>query len=108
MLGWVNDCVEKLVISKFGREKWHAIKHKAGCNVEDDGFFKLDIYTDKSTLELLAAACEVLRMSNDDLLETVGSFFVHYICDEGYETLLHAHGSSLKDWLRYATNNLLL
>ena len=56
MYGWINDCVEKLVIAKFGIETWHAIKQKAGCKVMDGGWIRLQSYPDSVTLDLVAAA----------------------------------------------------
>jgi guanylate cyclase soluble subunit beta len=99
MLGWINDCVEKLVIKRFGVEAWRIVKQKAGCQVADGGFFKLDHYTDKSTIDLVVAASEVSGLSVDDVLEAFGEFFVHYIRDEGYDNLLCCQGSTLKDWM---------
>lgn len=99
MLGWINDCVEKLVISKFGLDAWHSIKEKAGCKVPDGGFYKLDVYTDKSTVDLVVAATEVSGLSTEVVLETFGAFFVEYVRDEGYENLLLCQGSNLKDFM---------
>ena len=99
MLGWINDCVEKLVISKFGLDTWHAIKEKAGCQVPDGGFYKLDVYSDKSTVDLVVAATQVSGLSTEVVLETFGSFFVDYVKDEGYENLLVCQGSNLKDFM---------
>jgi hypothetical protein len=31
MFGWINECVEALVMNKFGVDAWHAIKEKAKC-----------------------------------------------------------------------------
>lgn len=99
MLGWINDCIEKLVLAKYGVDAWHVVKQKAGCEVPDGGFLKLDHYTDKSTLDLFAAAGEVAGLTVPQVLETFGEFFVHYIREEGYDDLLCCQGSTLKDWM---------
>jgi class 3 adenylate cyclase len=99
MLGWINDCIEKLVIDKFGVEAWHIVKQKAGCTVCDGGFFKLDHYTDQSSIDLVMAASEVSGLTFDQVLEAFGAFFVHYIRNEGYDNLLCCQGSTLKDWM---------
>lgn len=72
MLGWINDCVEKYVTSKFGVDAWHIIKEKAGCKVADCGFYKLDVYPDKSTYDLVVATTEVSGLSTEVVLETFG------------------------------------
>lgn len=99
MLGWINDCIEKLVIDKFGVDTWHVIKLKAGCEVEDGGFLRLEHYSDKSTLDLVMAASAVSGLSAEKVLEVFGEFFVHYIRNEGYDNLLCCQGSTLKDWM---------
>jgi guanylate cyclase soluble subunit beta len=99
MLGWINDCIEKLVIDKFGVEAWHIVKQKAGCTVCDGGFFKLDHYTDQSSIDLVMASSEVSGLTFDQVLEAFGAFFVHYIRNEGYDNLLCCQGSTLKDWM---------
>jgi len=99
MLGWINDCTEKLVIEKFGVDAWHIVKQKAGCDVQDGGFLKLDHYSDKSTIDLVTAASDVSGLSVDEVLEAFGAYFVPYIIREGYENLLCCQGSTFKDWM---------
>jgi guanylate cyclase soluble subunit beta len=99
MLGWINDCVENLVITTFGLEAWHAVKEKAGCDVKDGGFIKLGHYSDKSTVELVQAAADVSGLTVPQVFEAFGKFFVPYINNEGYEDLLCCQGSTLKDWM---------
>ena len=99
MLGWINDCVEKLVISEFDVKTWHIVKSKAGCTTADGGFLKLEHYPDKSTIDLVVAASEVSGLTVDQVLEAFGKFFVPYIIGEGYESLLCCQGSTMKDWM---------
>lgn len=99
MLGWINDCVEKLVVKEFGVDAWHIVKQKAGCDVGDGAFYKLDHYSDQSTVDLVAAASQVSGLAVDQIYEAFGVFFVHYIREEGYDNLLCCQGSTLKDWM---------
>jgi guanylate cyclase soluble subunit beta len=99
MLGWINDCVEKLVIEKYGVEAWHKVKELAGCDSKDDGYLKLEHYPDRSTLDLVNAAGELSGLSQAEVFEAFGKFFVPYIIGEGYENLLCCQGSTLKDWM---------
>ena len=59
MFGWINDCTECLVVSKFGEETWHKIKEKAECDVEDGGFLRYKYYHDSETVGLVVAASNV-------------------------------------------------
>jgi guanylate cyclase soluble subunit beta len=99
MFGWINDCTEKLVISKFGVETWHAVKEKAGCTVKDGGFIRHERYSDESTVALVVAASEVLNISVDDVLEAFGVYFMEFTRAEGFEKLLNCQGSTLRTWL---------
>lgn len=65
MLGWINDCVEQLVLDKFGVDAWHLVKEKAGCDTPDGGFLKLEHYSDK------------VRSSDEAFIHTQ----VHALCD---------------------------
>ena len=87
-------------MEKFDVAAWHQIKEKAGCDVKDGAFLKLDHYPDSSTYDLVKAAAEVSGLSVDTVLHTFGEYFVEYIIGEGYENLLCCQGSTLKDWMR--------
>jgi hypothetical protein len=59
----------------------------------------LDLYTDKSSIDLVVAASEVSGLSVDEVLEIFGAFFVPYIKGAGYENLLCCQGNTLRDWM---------
>ena len=99
MYGWINDCVEKLVIEKFGLEAWHAIKEKAGCTMPDGAWVRLDTYPDGDTVNLVMAAAEALNVGADDVLELFGQYFIQFVKKEGYANLLRCQGDSLKGWM---------
>lgn len=99
MLGWFNNCLEKLIVSKYSTKTWHSIKTEAGCQVIDGGFAKLTAYSDESTAELVKAASRVLQMETKAVLKLFGAFFVNYIKDQGYANLLSCQGRSLKEML---------
>lgn len=99
MFGWINDCCESLVVTKFGLEKWHEIKEKAGCTVNDGGFIRHKYYTDESSVELVVAVSSVLGISVNDVLEVFGQYFMEFTRDAGYDNLLSCQGSNLRLWL---------
>lgn len=90
---------EKLVISKFGIEKWHEVKEKAGCKVADGGFVRHQRFEDESTVALVVAASEVLGIPVDGILEAFGVYFMEFTRAEGFENLLNCQGSTLRTWL---------
>jgi len=99
MFGWINDCTECLVLTKFGEEKWHEIKEKAGCEVQDGGFLRYKYYPDSDTVGLVVAASEVLGIGVDDVLMAFGDYFIDYVQENGYSNVLECLGSNLRDWL---------
>lgn len=99
MLGYINDCIEKFVIEKHGINVWRNVKKKAGIDVKDGGFLKLESYSDPSTVALTTAASEELNVPVEMVIEEVGKFFVHYIGERGFESMMSTQGSTLFDWL---------
>jgi len=99
MFGWINDCTECLVLTKFGEETWHKIKEKAGCEIIDGGFLRYKYYPDSDTVQLVVAASEVLGIGVDDVLFAFGDYFIDYVQDNGYSNVLECLGSNLRDWL---------
>ncbi|GAX13835.1 hypothetical protein FisN_30Lu135 [Fistulifera solaris] len=59
MLGWMNDCLEKLVVEKFGIDAWHEIKAIAKCDVADCGFLRFEEYPDQGVYDLIHAGSKV-------------------------------------------------
>lgn len=99
MFGWINDCCESLIVTKFGQDIWHKIKAKAGCQVTDGGFIRHQYYTDQSSIDLVVAASEVLEISVNDVLEVFGAYFMEFTRQAGYDNLLSCQGSNLRLWL---------
>jgi hypothetical protein len=99
MFGWINDCTECLVLTKFGDETWQQIKEKAGCEVQDGGFLRYKYYPDSDTVDLVVAASEVIGISVDDVLFAFGDYFIDYVQENGYSNVLECLGSNLRDWL---------
>ena len=99
MFGWINDCTECLVVSKFGEDTWHKIKEKAECTVPDGGFLRYKYYHDSETVTLVVAASEVLGITVDDVLFAFGQYFLEYVRDNGYSNVLECLGSNMRDWL---------
>jgi guanylate cyclase soluble subunit beta len=99
MFGWINDCTEQLVCSKFGVDTWHRIKQRADCQVPDGGFVRHERYDDASTVALVVAAAQELGISVPDVMEVFGQYFMEFTRQEGYENLLRCQGSTLRAWL---------
>ncbi len=99
MLGWINDCLENLIIAKFGVQTWQAVKDEAGCDVKDNGFLKLENYHDESTVVLIEAVSALTGIAMSEVYRIFGAYFVHYSMNEGFENLLFCQGRTLKEWM---------
>ena len=99
MFGWINDCCESLVVSKFGLDKWHEIKAEADCKIHDGGFIRHQYYSDESSVDLVVATSKVLGIPVDAVLEAFGEYFMEFTRNAGYDSMLSCQGSNLKLWL---------
>lgn len=99
MLGFINDCIEKYVLSTFGDDTWNAVKEETGCDAKNDSFLKLENYHDESAVVLVEATSELTGLPIPVIYRNVGVYFVHYIVQEGYENLLCCQGHTLKEWM---------
>jgi hypothetical protein len=98
MYGLVNKAIQDMICKYHGEDTWEAIKYKAG--LEDiDFFIGMDSYSDDVTYRLVAATCEVLNVSAEDILQAFGEYWVIYTAEEGYGDLLASAGNSLPEFL---------
>jgi guanylate cyclase soluble subunit beta len=98
MYGWINDCVKKLVITKFGQEAWNSICLKAGI-LNTLEWIRHQYYPDSDTYDLVGAASATLGVEADTVLEVFGQYFMDFVRGHGYENMLRCQGSSLREWL---------
>eukprot|EP01039_Chlorochromonas_danica_P020926 gene20926-25675_t len=79
MYGWINGCLEDLILEVYGNGIWEQIKSKAKCHLPTGDFFRSVHYDDESTYALVSAACSVLGAPVDVLLEAFGRHFIYYL-----------------------------
>ncbi|CAJ1941243.1 unnamed protein product [Cylindrotheca closterium] len=99
MHGLVYEIFEEWVLEQQGVNAWHAIKAKAGCDVQDQAFVTRTFYSYDSWVDLITAAADVLDSSFDTILEAYGHFNIRYHFSHGYDALLKCQGSTLRQWL---------
>lgn len=97
MYGLVNKAVEDLVTSRFGADRWEAVKRRAGVDIEV--FIAMDAYPDDVTYRLVAAASAELGCSAAALLEDFGEYWTRFTMREGYGELMRAAGTTLPEFL---------
>lgn len=97
MYGMVNNAVEDLVVSRFGRDTWERIRTRAG--VDEEIFISNEPYDDRITFDLVGAAVAELGLSADEVLAAFGEHWVLAIAPRGYGALLDGSGRSLPELL---------
>jgi hypothetical protein len=98
MYGLVNKAVAELVINTYGREQWERILKDA--DIKDDSFIGMESYPDQSTYDLVSSASKILSLTEEQVLEAFGEYWITYTAEEGYGNLLDMAGNSLVDFLK--------
>jgi len=74
MKGTIHKCVEKLVIEKFGIDKWEECLTSVGLD-EDHVFMMNDDVDEKKTMELLSKAPSILGITGQQLFDAFGVYW---------------------------------
>ncbi|KAM5277838.1 guanylate cyclase soluble subunit beta-2-like [Hipposideros larvatus] len=96
MYGFINTCLQSLVIEKFGEETWE--KLKAAAEVQD-AFMTYTVYDDIITLKLIQEACKVLGVSMEAILKLFGEYFFEFCKKSGYDRMLRTLGGNLTEFI---------
>ena len=97
MYGWINECIRKLVLEKFGSSSWDAIIEDSGA--KESEYLRYEYYEDSETLKIVASASKLTGIPAEAILETFGEYFIQYVRLEGYSNVLLCLGSTLLEWL---------
>uniref|UniRef100_I3LIP7 guanylate cyclase n=1 Tax=Sus scrofa TaxID=9823 RepID=I3LIP7_PIG len=94
--GFINTCLQSLVIEKFGEETWE--KLKARVDVQD-AFMTYTVYDDVITIKLIQEACSVLGVSMEAILKLFGEYFFKFCKMSGYDRMLRTLGGNLTEFI---------
>ena len=101
MYCWVHNCLKETIINLCGEEKWNDICVKAGVAIDE--MSKRDSATyieDTEYFALVAATLELMpHISEQDLYDMYGVYFVSYVQKNGYEQYLLTFGDTLYELL---------
>lgn len=97
MYGLVNQAVEDLAVRLGGPELWSKIVAQAGLDAPV--FVAMSAYDDDVTYRLVAAASEVLGVSQAEVLEAFGEHWILYTGSQGYGPMMSAMGETLPQFL---------
>ncbi len=97
MHGLINRAIERFVRDTYGRDTWHHVMCLAGLEFSE--FEAMLTYEDHVTLDVLAAAQDVLGRPVPDILEDIGTYLVSHPKAEPLRRLLRFGGSTFTEFL---------
>lgn len=101
MYGWTHNCLKETILNLCGETKWLEICERAGLGVDHLRNVEKDTYVeDEEYYALFNAALELLpHLTEQELYDLYGDYFISYIQNNGYETYLLTFGDTLFDLL---------
>lgn len=97
MKGTIHKCAEKLIIEKFGVEKWEELLQAIGLD-EFHTFLINDDVDEGLTRELFQKAPAILGITDQQLLDAFGEYWVHTYAPKVYPAYYEGVKST-KDFL---------
>lgn len=76
MKGVIADCLKKLVINKFGEEKWDESLKDAGLQ-DRSSFLATEDVPDEVVLKIVNSVCKVLNISLTQAADAFGDYWVN-------------------------------
>ncbi|XP_062417299.1 guanylate cyclase soluble subunit beta-2 [Pungitius pungitius] len=96
MYGFINSCLQSLVMDRFGEDTWDKLSSLPGVQ---DSFMTYMVYDDKLTLKLVQEACSLLDVSAEVFLKLFGEHFFLFCKKAGYDTMLRTLGGNLIEFI---------
>ncbi|MBL0104580.1 MAG: heme NO-binding domain-containing protein [Bacteroidetes bacterium] len=97
MYGIVNKAIQDLITEGYGYEKWEAIRKRSELEVE---FFLLnEAYDDAITYKLAIVSSEELNLSTDEILKSLGEWWVLRTSTQHFGSMMKAGGKNLREFL---------
>lgn len=97
MKGVIVNSLQSLVDEKFGHQRWEEILEKIGLN-SDSFFLAIDDIDDATVLKALQAACDVLHVSQSQLADEFGDYWVNSYAPKFYK-IYYMGITSARDFL---------
>ncbi|XP_070711441.1 guanylate cyclase soluble subunit beta-2 [Pempheris klunzingeri] len=94
--GFINSCLQSLVVERFGQETWEKLSSLPGVQ---DTFMTYTIYDDILTLSLVQEACSLLDVPADAFLKLFGQHFFMFCKQAGYDTMMRTLGGNLVEFI---------
>ncbi|XP_069031344.1 guanylate cyclase soluble subunit beta-2 isoform X2 [Embiotoca jacksoni] len=96
MYGFINSCLQSLVVERFGLATWDKLSSLAEVQ---DTFMTYTVYDDVVTLRLVQEVCSLLDVSAEVFLKLFGGHFFDFCKRAGYDTMLRTLGGNLVEFV---------
>jgi hypothetical protein len=97
MYGIVNNAIKDLVSEGYGPETWELVRQHS--SVENTFFISSEPYDDAITYRLATAVAEVANITVDEVLISLGKWWILRTGKEKYGGMMEAGGRNLKEFL---------
>ena len=96
MYGMVNRAIEKFIKEQHGNDTWERVASLA--KVEDD-FISMEQYADEVSVNLVVGLSQVTGLTPNQILTSIGEYWVDFAHNSDYGDLLDMAGDSLPEVL---------
>lgn len=93
MKGVIPDCFGKLIVSKYGKDKWEQCLEGAGLK-KNTPFLPTSDIPDADVLNVVQSACKVLNISLQEVADGFGDFWVNDYARKIYKAYFKKAGSA--------------
>ncbi|MEI8105634.1 MAG: heme NO-binding domain-containing protein [Actinomycetes bacterium] len=97
MYGLINDAIRRLVLEDHGEEVWSRIVERS--DAPHGTFAAFHPYDDALTYALVANASAEVAIPADEILGSIGRYWITRIAVENYRDFLEGHGLAYRDIL---------
>jgi len=93
MKGVIPNCLEELVKSKFGKEKWEDSLEAAGLP-RNSSFLAMQDIPDADVLKVVASSCKVLNITLQQAADAFGDYWVNDYAPKIYKAYYRLSNSA--------------
>ena len=97
MKGSVVKCLEDLVCSEFGKDKWQKSLEKAGVK-KGTLFLPTSNIDDSQVIEIVGAVCSTLNITLEQAADAFGDYWINVYCIKMYSPYFRRYKTA-KDFL---------
>lgn len=102
MYGLLIQSIATLIKVKYGEETWELVRRKA--KIEAQTFSTHQTYSETYISKIVKYLSETTGEKSEELMELMGTDFVNFISNYGYDRILRVLGRHLRDFLNGLDN----